>query len=1022
MNWETVKYYIMPKRIFPLNLNYWIIVIFAILFSLPETIHSQSTIVDFQNNTFLKAMDLFSKEKYVASQNLFDKILNDSHSSYLEKVQAQYYSFLCSRYLYHIDVKYKGESYIAKYPETAQVNFVYFQLGNNEYDSKNYKNAIEYYTQIDQSAISDDDRAELNFKKGYSWLLIDSLDKARLSFYEIKDIDNKYSSASLYYYSYIAFIQKNYETALSGFVRLKEDETFAPIVPYYIVQCYYFQDKYDDLISYAVPMIDSVIPSRESEIAYLIGNAYYKKNQYKEAIPYYERYLSKEKNIDRLNYYQPAYCYYQTGNYSRAIPLFEKVANDNSLIGQSASYHLGYCYIQENAKDKALLAFSNAAKYDFDPAIKEDASFNYAVLSYELSNTPFNNSIKVLNDYINNYPNSKRKEEAYNYLITACLNTKNYQEALKYLEKVKNKDARIKKAYQRAAFFRGLELFNNLDFANATKYLELSQKYASSDPVIAARTNFWLGEIEYRNKEIDNALDYYNLFYESQYAKQADEYIIAPYNIGYCYFNKKDYKTASTWFQKFINNKPTNNQLIADAYNRLGDCAFANSKYKEAIDFYTQAISRGMADKDYAMFQKAFCLGLQGNHKQKIELLETLIKTMPNSSYNDDALYEIGQSNLALQNYNEAKKYYKKIISTYPLSSYVKKSWLQLGLIDYNANQYDSAIVKYKKVITDYPNTSEARSALNGIKNIYIELNKVDEFLKLSETLGKDATIAKGEQDSLLYYSAENLYTRKQWDRAAENFKKYLNSFPNGNFITNAHFYLADCCLRNGQYADALEHINYVISQPRNNFTELALVTAAQLNMDKKDYFAALSNCESLDSIAEVADNITFARIGKTLCNYHLSRYQEAINSALTLINTPGISEETDRTARYYLAKSYLALDEQAKAMEQLRKLSKDVKSKEGAEAKYLIAESYFQQNQLDKASKEVFNFINLNTPHQYWIAKAYILLAKIYYLKNNSFQAIKTLESIIDNYDNKDDGIVEEAKKLKDTYENKGK
>jgi len=374
-----------------------------------------------------------------------------------------------------------------------------------------------------------------------------------------------------------------------------------------------------------------------------------------------------------------------------------------------------------------------------------------------------------------------------------------------------------------------------------------------------------------------------------------------------------------------------------------------------------------------------------------------------------------------MQNSTEAKKYYRQIISRFPLSSYVRKAWLQLGLIDYNNNQYDSALVKYKKVITDYPNTSEARSALNGIKNIYVEINQVDEFLKLSGSLG-GAGLAQAEQDSLMYFSAENLYTKQQWSKAIVALKKYLQNFPEGNFAAHAHFYLADCYLRTNMPADALEQLNYVIKLPRNSFTEMALVTAAQLNIDKKDYYAAVSNCESIDSIAEVAENRIIARQGKAVGYYQLKRYHEAIEAANSLLNTPGIAQETERTARYVLGKSYLAIGDDTKALEQLRKLARDVKNKEGAEAKYLIAENYFNQNQPDKAMKEIFNFVDLNTPHQYWIAKAYILLAQIYYQKNNVFQAIKTLESIISNYDIPNDGIIDEAKALKTTYEEKQK
>ncbi len=991
------------------------------LFLIPLYVIGQASYYTFHLNDLTKAKDLYEKGKYVAAQKIFDEIILNPNATRLEKSEAAYFSFMCSKELYNKDVKYKGILYNVTYPESPFCNEVNFQMGNYEYVNKNYKGAIGYYKNVDRSYLQEDDRAELHFKLGYCWLMQDSLELARIEFYQIKDIDNIYSSSALYYYSYIVFMQKNYVTALDGFFRLKDDEVFSSIVPYYIVQCYYYLGKDDDIISYAVPIIDSVIPSREAEIAYIIGNAYYRKRQFKEAIPFYERYFSKEKKPEHRNYYQPAYSYFQIGEYTKAIPLFEKIATENSLIGQMASYYLGYCYVKDNAKEKALTAFSTASQLSFDPNIQEDAMFNYAILTLELSNTPFNNSIKVLSDYINKYPNSRRRQEAYQYLISACINTKNYQEALNYLNKIPNKDAQTRKAYQRAAFYRALELYNNMDFENAVKLLEMSQRYNSSDAIIATRTQYWLAEIAFRNKEIEEALEGYMNFYNSPVATKNPEYPIVVYNIAYCYFLQKKYSTSIEWFQKFLKQKSDNASLITDAYNRLGDCYFANSKYKDAITYYTQAISRNSSDKDYAMFQKAFATGLLGDHKQKIEQLNDLLRNVPNSNYHDDALYEIGQSYLAIQNSTEAQKHYRRLISNYPLSSYVKKAWLQLGLIDYNNNQFDSAIVKYKKVITEYPNTSEARSALNGIKNIYIELGKADDFIKMSQTIG-NINLGKAEQDSMMYYSAENLYTRKQWTRAMDGFKNYLNHFPNGNFSANAHFYLADCYLITNMPLEALEHLNMVIDFPRNMFTELALVKAIQMKIERKDYYAAIGNCEKLDSIAESYENQIIARRGKAICYFNLSRYNEAIESAQLLLTTPSIPQEDERIARYVMAKSYHALGDESRAIEQLRKIARDVKNKEGAEAKYLIAEILYYQNQYDKSLKEIFNFIDMNSPYQYWIAKAYILLARIYYQKNNTFQAVKTLESIIQNYDIKDDGIIQQAKDLKSSFEEKAR
>ena len=55
--------------------------------------------------------------------------------------------------------------------------------------------------------------------------------------------------------------------------------------------------------------------------------------------------------------------------------------------------------------------------------------------------------------------------------------------------------------------------------------------------------------------------------------------------------------------------------------------------------------------------------------------------------------------------------------------------------------------------------------------------------------------------------------------------------------------------------------------------------------------------------------------------------------------------------------------------------------------------------------------FIAMGTPHQYWLAKAFILLSDIYLKKDDGFMAKANLQSVIDNYKSNDDGIIEEAR-----------
>ena len=68
-------------------------------------------------------------------------------------------------------------------------------------------------------------------------------------------------------------------------------------------------------------------------------------------------------------------------------------------------------------------------------------------------------------EFIRLYPESKRVDEAYRYLVQSYLNARNYRLALESLEKADLRSDELKTAYQKIAFYRGVELFNNLDYA-----------------------------------------------------------------------------------------------------------------------------------------------------------------------------------------------------------------------------------------------------------------------------------------------------------------------------------------------------------------------------------------------------------------------------------------------------------------------------------------------------------------------------------------------------------------------------
>src|SRR5664280_119886 len=594
---------------------------------------------------FQRGTELFNKEKYPAAIRLFDSFIKSGDkSNMIQLADAEYYSAMAAIKLFNPDAEYRMMIFIYSHPESPRINDARLELGNYFYQNKNYRKAAAYYETVNRQELKSDKLAEYFFRLGYSLYIKGDQSRALLMFSEIKDIDTEYTPPAIYYFSQIAYEQKMYQTALEGFIRLKEDETFGGVVPFYIVQILYMQKDYDGILSMAPDLLKSAGKTRAIELYRFIGDAYYSKENYKEALPYLEKYsegalsmapdllksagktraielyrfigdayYSKENYKEALPYlekysegakasgredkYELGYCYYKTGEIDKAIKLFLEIGAKNDLLSQNIWDILGDCYLQKGDKTRSRLAFGEASVMNFDKKIKEESLYNFAKLTYETAYAPFGEAIAAFQEYIDLYPGSKRIQEVYEYLVGTFMQIKNYKAALSALDKIGNKDIRLEEAYQKVAFFRGLEMFNNLELEGSIGMFDKSLKYEKYNGQIRARAIYWRGEANYRLGRYDLAKDDYELFMGLPGSTLLSEYSLVRYNLGYTFFNLKDYTNALNNFKTFesggLNVKP---EILADTKSRIADCYYVATNYKSAIDYYDRVIAYGNPD------------------------------------------------------------------------------------------------------------------------------------------------------------------------------------------------------------------------------------------------------------------------------------------------------------------------------------------------------------------------------------------------------------------------------------------
>lgn len=963
--------------------------------------------------SYTYGLELFRKEKFVAAQNHFQKILitfpdniPTANKTVLEG--AELYSAFCGIELDQPDAGVQVERFLENNPGSMYTAVAGFYLLKNYFQKSKYAEVIATNSRYDLSGLDAEQSVAVKYYLGYSYFARKDFATAKRNFIEIKDTKTTFKYPANYYLGHIYFTEKSFDKALPIFEELAESKNYGKIAPYYIVQIYYAQGKFDKVIEYGIPKATDKNLRNSAEFNLLIGQAYFQKKEYAMALPYLQRYRSGGGKMGPTEYYQLGYAAYLAKDCDLAIKSFEPIAANNDSLGQGATLLMANCLLQDGKKQEARTAYLKASKSSFDKAIAEDAAFQYAKLSYDLNVQTA--SLSALKSFIADYPKSKKADEAKGLLSDLLLVSNNSKEALEILETIENKTWTIKRTYQKVALKRALELFGSGKWEESLANLNKSLTYPI-DASYQAEALFWKMETQFKLNSFAGAQESGKLFLSALNGKvkvaQNTNAAFANYTLGYANLKTSNYKTALNYFEASLtsfNNLPANlktQRLYQNAFNdllvRTGDAHFAGNNYVAATDFYNRAINQNANNQDYLIFQKAVISGLQGKYNEKITLIRELNSKFPNSGYADLATMELVNYYFVNDQLEEALSEVEKIVVK-TNSSQNAAALLTKGLILYNQSKYDNSIAAYKVVVAKYPKSQEFNDALKGIEQNYIAKNDVDAYFSYVKTL-PSGSISTTAQDSITYQSADLAYGSGDCTKGINELTRYISRFPEGYFIAEARFNRADCYYRTKQTDLALADYEFVIQQNNTTFLERSLVRASEIRYVRKEYDKAFALYDVLEQKAFSKSNKTIAQLGKARIASIQEKHDLALTNARLLVDQAGLSQEILQEVNLIMGRAKLAKNQLPEAFADLKKAYDVNKNEFAAEAKYTMAKIQFLQGDQNATQASVLELVDKIPFFDLWSAKSFILLADSYTAQQNYFQARVTLESVIENY-----------------------
>ncbi len=1004
-----------------------VFLLFFITCNLSYVAFSQAT---FKQTDILKsykeAEELINLGKFAVAQPFLQDFIQKYDNKTLDKsnliyADAIYLKALCEKETASPEAEKDLQYFADNFKGHPKTNNAYFHLGDLAYARANYNDALAFFDKVDEKSLTGKDVAEFEYKRAFANFALKKFSQARMYFNQIA-INKKhpYNEEALYYSGLSSYYLKDYNAAYKSFQQLELSKKYGKIVPYYIASIKFINKDYKGVVDYAEPKLKENI-SYQNEIKHLLGNSYYELKDYDKALLYLEQYTQNTAKVTPEDYYILGYVQAQRGKCDKAIDNLVQLSPLETALGQNAMFLLGQCYEKTGNKTEARTAFLQAARMNFDKAIQEEAWFQYAKLSYELGNT--NDALVSLKNFIQAYPKSKYNLEANELLADLFLMTRNYEEALAIIDNLPSKSEKLKDAYQKMAYYRGVENYNDLRFDNAETFFDKSLKYPNSKS-LEALCYYWKADMAHQKSDYEKSKTLINKFLPMASAVSAEHSDkvnagTANYLQGYNYYKKKDYGNADAYFLKAVttlknDQNITNKQNIyPDAMIRLADCYFMQKQYKSSAQYYDEVIKSNALGADYALYQKAIIDGLGGNYNDKIAGMKTLVTRFPSSGFADDAIMQIGNTYMAQDKDELAIEAFKSLFAKNPKSDQVPDAYLKLGLIYFNRDSYDESLSWYQKVVQYYPSTPASNEAMLAIKEIYIAKGDPAGYITYANKYpGSKVTVS--EQDSLVYLSAEKQFFNGDMDKALQGFTNYLTQFPKGYFALQANFYRAECLFTKQDFPNALKGYEYVISQSQNRFTERSTARAANINYyDLKNYVRSYELYTKLQAVATLDENKRECLIGLMRTSFYLKKYQECLDNTTKVAALPSLPEFYKAEMAYYKGMCYYNLKDYDKSVKELEFVVKNANNEQAAESKYTVAKIYYLKGNKKQAEKDCNEYLDKFPSYEYYLGKTFILLSDIYKDDNKLLQAKATLQSLLDNYSQDDDVKAEAQQKL---------
>jgi tetratricopeptide (TPR) repeat protein len=338
---------------------------------------------------------------------------------------------------------------------------------------------------------------------------------------------------------------------------------------------------------------------------------------------------------------------------------------------------------------------------------------------------------------------------------------------------------------------------------------------------------------------------------------------------GYSFFNSKNKKEATIYFNKIVNSPEYGSQ----AKYYLGFMAYEGDDYKEASKYF-DAVSGEEKYKEKLSYYQADMNFKLGNFQKAIELGEKAM-AKSNAIEKSELNKIIGESYFNLEKYEQSIPY---------LAAYKGKKgrwnntdFYQLGYAYYKQNNFENAVSQFNKIING--KDFVAQNAYYHLGESYLKLDKKQEALNAFKNASEMAFNTSIQEDASLNYSKLSYEIGNSYQSVPAVLLGFINKYPSNASRSVVEKLLIDSYISSKNYKEALVLLEKNKSpENKSAYQKVTFYRGLELYADR-DYLEALKMFKkSIDGQIEPAITAR-ATFWKAETEYVLDDYKNALLS-----------------------------------------------------------------------------------------------------------------------------------------------